>query len=244
MTLIQFTLKLVTQSSLSPDLSLLLYHRGWVTDIKQQRIQLFSKQFFYLTELLFTIGISLEFYQASAVAHILLTLTLCNVLLMLGFFKQRESMRLININQALAAVLEGLMLCNGAGLSIPQSIERLSQFLDKHNVLKREWLMACHQLQSGLNLNHVLDALYQRNPTRNLERLILLLKSQYRYGHELEQGLLDEIKIHQQDELQAIRSTHATLNLKLLMPMLGCFLPSIIMMILIPSLTDLVHFFN
>ncbi|HQT81178.1 MAG: hypothetical protein B7Z60_00105 [Ferrovum sp. 37-45-19] len=241
MTNIRLILSLVSQSQLTGHLSLMLYQRGWDTDIRQQRLHHRLKQLTFVVLLFLVIALILECFKRSPWVHALLCLDLFIPILVIHFFNQRFKTRLKRISHSLPLVLEGLLLCNGAGLSIPQSLERLSIFFDAQHPLKREWLIACHQLQSGLNVYQVLDALHQRNPHPALERIVMLLKSQYRFGHELEQGLMSEMGLYLTDQQHTIRESHATLNLQLLMPMLGCFLPSLILMILIPSLTQLSH---
>ncbi|MDE1891594.1 MAG: type II secretion system F family protein [Betaproteobacteria bacterium] len=244
MTNYQLMYQLLSEKTLTSGLALSLYQRGWTSHLSQEKIQTRVKQYATLfIVLLFMGGINMLIKQNIFIEWCSILLLL-SPLFLFNILVTRESLYQRQIQRSIPTTLEGLLLCNGAGLSIHQSIDRLSHFLDKRYVLQREWMIASHQLQAGLNLDHVLDTLLQRNPHTGLERLIILLKSQHRFGHELEKGLLDEIEQHHREREQHIQALTATLNLKLLMPLLGCFLPSLVLMILIPSVIQLTTFLN
>jgi pilus assembly protein TadC len=244
MTNYQLVYQLLSKKTLTSSLALSLYQRGWVNNLSQEKVQRGVKQYATLFIILLVIGgINICIKRNSYIEWCYIFLVF-SPLFLLNLLASRKDLYQRQINHSLPTTLEGLLLCNGAGLSIQQSIDRLSHFLDKRYVLQREWMIASHQSHSGLNLDHVLDTLLQRNPHIGLERLVILLKSQYRFGHELEKGLLDEIEQHHREREQHIQQLTATLNLKLLMPLLGCFLPSLVMMILIPSITQLTYLLN
>lgn len=155
----------------------------------------------------------------------------------------RRRVRLAQINGGLADMLDMLSMCLGGGMSISASLEHVAQHLVNYPALSEELKILRRQAEVG-SLRLALADWANRIDTPEVRQVATLLARGDALGTSLSGSLLD-----QADHFRTARKQLATLQANrmpvlLTFPLLFCFAPAVLIILMSPALMQISSFLN
>lgn len=146
--------------------------------------------------------------------------------------------RVESLDRGLPDAIDLLNLCVESGLSFENAIGRVSVSLD--GPVAEEFGALISDLQLGKSRTDALTGLAERTQSKGLKRFLSALLQVDRLGVPIA-GVLAE----QADEMRAVRKDRARekgqqVTIKILMPLMFCFLPAMFVIVLGPAIVQLV----
>jgi tight adherence protein C len=151
--------------------------------------------------------------------------------------------RLADINGGLADMLDMLSMCLSGGMSISASLDHVSKNLGGHPALSEELQILRRQTDVG-SLRGALADWAARIDTPEVRQVATLLSRGDQLGTSMSGSLMD-----QADHFRTARKQIATLQANrmpvfLTFPLLFCFAPAVLIILMSPSMMQLSEFLN
>jgi tight adherence protein C len=142
------------------------------------------------------------------------------------------------IEKSLADSVDLLSMCVESGLSLEAAMLRVAK--TQKSAVAQEFGAALSELQMGKSRNEALEDMSRRNNNPDLRRFVTGLQQVDRLGVPISSVLSE-----QSHEMRLIRQQHARENaqkvpIKILMPVMLCFLPGIFIIILGPAVVSII----
>ncbi len=140
------------------------------------------------------------------------------------------------IARALPELLDLLVLCVEAGLSLEQSVARVSrEFTDHAPVLAQELHTASLELAAGSGRTRALRHLAQRVGLESVNGLVSLLIQAERFGTRVGDALGVQAEHLRHQRRRTVEHAAATLGVKLLFPLVFCIFPGLLVVLVGPA---------
>jgi tight adherence protein C len=140
------------------------------------------------------------------------------------------------IARSLPEVLDLLVLCVEAGLSLEQSVTRVGrEFTDHAPALAQELHFAALELASGSGRTRALRHLAQRVGLESMDGLVSLLIQAERFGTRVGDALGVQAEHLRRQRRRTVESAAATLGVKLLFPLVFCIFPGLLVVLVGPA---------
>jgi tight adherence protein C len=144
------------------------------------------------------------------------------------------------IDKALPDVLDLLIVCMEAGLSLQATINRVSDEVKSISTdLYRELQLTNAELRTGLAREVALKNLGERTGVQNLKALVGLMIQSDKMGASIVQALRTHASFLRVQRSQKAEERAAKLPVKILFPLLLCIFPAIFVVILGPAVIQL-----
>jgi len=155
----------------------------------------------------------------------------------------RKQSRLREINAGLADMLDMLSMCLSGGMPLSASLDHVSKNLTNYPALAEELQIVKRQTEVG-SLKMALADMANRLDTPEVRQVASLLTRGDHLGTSLSGSLLD-----QADHFRTTRKQFATLQsnrtpVLLTFPLLFCFAPAVLIILMSPAFMELSDFFN
>lgn len=160
------------------------------------------------------------------------------------YLKSRASERISEISRAMPDMLDMLNMCASQGLTVGESLRRISGHLRAaYPALARELSIVCRQAGVG-SLRQALENFSRRVDVPEVHSFASLLIQTERMGTSISAALTeysDNIResLRQRADAKANRSTF-----RLLFPTVLCLMPAVYLFLMGPALIELSEFFN
>ncbi len=140
------------------------------------------------------------------------------------------------IARALPELLDLLVLCVEAGLSLEQAVARVGrEFAGACPALAQELHALSFELAAGSSRTRALRHLAQRVGLESVEGLVSLLIQAERFGTRVSDALGVQAAHLRRQRHRAVESAAATLGLKLLFPLVFCIFPGLLVVLVGPA---------
>ena len=157
------------------------------------------------------------------------------------YFRRRNRMR--EIQQGLPDTMDMLSMCIGGGMAIGPSLDHVSRQLTTYPALAQELMILKRQTEVG-SLQLALADMAARIDLPEVRQLASLLTRGQQLGTKLAGSLTDH-----SDHLRATRKQMATLQanktpVKLVLPLIFCFAPAALILLIAPAIIELKEFIS
>jgi pilus assembly protein TadC len=150
-----------------------------------------------------------------------------------------------NIDTAMPDFLDLVLLCLQAGLPLFSAFERATtEIIKLHPILGKELQQTINRMQIQIDQNEGLLTLKARTRSILLHHFIALLLQAQRYGTSLTKSLEDFTAHTRESALMAAEEKAQRLPSLLTLPLVLCFLPALLIMILGPSFLKIIDMFD
>src|SRR5487761_2438558 len=140
------------------------------------------------------------------------------------------------IARALPDLLDLLVLCVEAGLSLEQSVARVGrEFINHTPALAQELHTVSLELAAGSGRARALRHLAQRVGLESVEGLASLLIQAERFGTQVSDALIVQAEHLRQQRRRAVEHGASTLGVKLLFPLVFCIFPGLLVVLVGPA---------
>jgi tight adherence protein C len=155
----------------------------------------------------------------------------------------RRTRRLLEIRQGLADMMDMMGMCLSGGLPLSQSLEHVARNLAHYPALAEELLILKRQAEVS-SLKSALKEFAARIDIPEVRQVASLLMRGEQFGTRLTDSLND-----QADHFRATRRQVATTQanktpVKLVLPLLFCFAPAALILLISPALLEMREFIN
>jgi tight adherence protein C len=157
----------------------------------------------------------------------------------LKFLARRRQDR---IDRALPDVLDLLIVCMEAGLSLQATINRVSDEVKNISVdLYKELQLTNAELRTGISREMALRNLGDRTDVQNVKALVGLMIQSDKMGASIVQSLRTHAAFLRVQRSQRAEEQAAKLPVKILFPLLLCIFPAIFIVVLGPAAIQMMH---
>jgi tight adherence protein C len=140
------------------------------------------------------------------------------------------------ITRALPELLDLLVLCVEAGLSLEQSVARIGrEFIGHAPALAQELHAASLELAAGSGRTRALRHLAQRVGLESMDGLVSLLVQAERFGTRVGDALGVQAEHQRHQRRRTVEHAAATLGVKLLFPLVFCIFPGLLVVLVGPA---------
>jgi len=173
-------------------------------------------------------------------------LMICFLAGAIGFYSVPYLLRFITnrrqdrIDKALPDVLDLLIVCMEAGLSLQATINRVSDEVRSMSVdLYKELQLTNAELRTGINREVALKNLGERTGVQNVKALVGLMIQSDRMGASIVQSLRTHAAFLRVQRAQRAEERAARLPVKILFPMLIFIFPAIFVVVIGPAIVQI-----
>jgi tight adherence protein C len=150
------------------------------------------------------------------------------------------SQRQDRIDRALPDVLDLLIVCMEAGLSLQATINRVSDEVKNISMdLFRELQLTNAELRTGITRELALRNLGERTGVQNVKALVGLMIQSDRMGASIVQALRTHASFLRVQRSQRAEERAAKLPVKILFPLLLCIFPAIFVVVIGPAIINM-----
>lgn len=161
---------------------------------------------------------------------------LCGYGLPALWLRQQVRRRQAAITQALPDLLDLLMLCVEAGLSLEQSIGRLARELARFSpLLAQELHVLSFELDAGRGRLIALRHFAWRIGVPAVDSLVSLLAQAERFGTRVSDALAAQAEQVRRERRRSAERAAAVIGLKLLFPLVFCIFPGLLVVLVGPA---------
>lgn len=140
------------------------------------------------------------------------------------------------LGRALPDLLDLLVLCVEAGLSLEQSFSRLAREFARHSpLLAQELLTLSLELEAGSGRLRALRHFAARVDLPAAEGLVSLLAQAERFGTRVGDALAAQAEHVRQERQRSVEKAAAVIGLKLLFPLVFCIFPGLLVVLVGPA---------
>ena len=156
------------------------------------------------------------------------------------FFKSQKNKETQNINQKLPDFLDLLCLFLKAGISMPQTIEKLLSFFEQSSPEFTNFLKeVLNEVKKGESFVTAFDLSAQKLPQTKLKTLSIYFVQAETFGTPLTQIFQILAQDMRNDAMILIEEKAQKLGVLLSLPLILCFLPALLLLIFGPALLKL-----
>jgi tight adherence protein C len=153
-----------------------------------------------------------------------------------AWLSRRVSSRQRSIARALPEMMDLMVLCVEAGLSLEQAMERVARELPAHSLALAEELQTVSvELAAGSSRTRALRNLAMRAGLESLDSLVSLLVQSERFGTRVSDALRAQSEHLRLSRRQEIEMATAKVGLKLLVPLVFCIFPALLVVLAGPA---------
>lgn len=149
--------------------------------------------------------------------------------------------RQIAIGKSLPDAIDLLALCVDSGLTFEQSASRVSLGLD--GPVAEEFGALLGEMQLGNSRSEAVNLLISRSKNEGLIRFLTALQQVDRLGIPLSSVLQEQAKEMRAHRKDAAREQAQKVTVKILMPLMFCFLPAVFIVVIGPAIVGLMQGF-
>ncbi|MDP1723263.1 MAG: type II secretion system F family protein [Alphaproteobacteria bacterium] len=187
------------------------------------------------TLIIFIIGLLISEKIAFAIA-----LSFFYCILYILFLKSLKNKETQNINQKLPDFLDLLCLFLKAGISMPQTIEKILSFFEQSSPEFTNFLKEIlNELKKGESFVTAFDLSAQKLPQTKLKTLSIYFVQAETFGTPLTQIFQILAQDMRSDAMVLIEEKAQKLGVLLSLPLILCFLPALLLLIFAPALLKL-----
>ncbi len=158
--------------------------------------------------------------------------------------KRKAAERSAEIEQAMPDMLDMLNMCVSQGLTVSQSIRRISQdFKPVYPELAKELTIVCEQAEVG-DMQQALNNFSKRIDLPDVRSLTSLLNQTERMGTSVSHALVEYSDSMREHLRQRADEKSNQASFKLLFPIALCMLPAVFLVLLGPAIVEVSDFFN
>jgi tight adherence protein C len=200
---------------------------------------------FFGIRLLLAILLPVLYLTANAINGVLSrgNLLVCFMLSGAGFYSIPYLLRFAitrrqdRIDKALPDVLDLLIVCMEAGLSLQATINRVSDEVQSISIdLYKELQLTNAELRTGITRETALRNLGERTGVQNVKALVGLMIQSEKMGASIVQSLRTHAAFLRVQRAQRAEEQAAKLPVKILFPLLLCIFPAIFVVVLGPAI--------
>lgn len=169
----------------------------------------------------------------ASVASVAIGFFLPDLLLQNRVLKRKEE-----IADTLPEAVDMLQMCVGAGLAFPAALTRVAE--SQSGPVSEEFSRVTTEVQLGKSRSEALQGMAERTQERNVQKFVNAMQQVTTFGIPVLNVLMEQSK-----EMRAIRREKAReraqkVPIKILAPIMLCFLPAVIVIVLGPAVVSLV----
>jgi len=196
--------------------------------------------------ILFYLGYGMRAGQKPAMAVIFLIILAAVGFIVPGFWLGRRARkRKLGIFYDLPDILDVMTVCVEAGLSVDASMIRISEDKQfKETSLAKEMKVAITETRAGKPRHEALRDMGERSGVEDLRALAAMLIQTERLGTSLADALRVHSDFLRTKRRQMAEEAAAKTAVKLIFPLAFFLLPSMFVVVLLPALIRLAHFFS
>lgn len=170
---------------------------------------------------------------------------LCGYLMPDLVLKQLAKRRQERLRRALPDAMDLLVVCSEAGLGLVASIQRVANELNiTHPDLADELALFSLQSRAGMDNRSALKDLEERTGLEDIQILVAMLLQSMRFGT----SIADTLRIYADElrdkRLQRAEEKAARVSTLMLFPIIFCFMPSFMLVVIGPALIGLIDAFS
>ena len=155
-----------------------------------------------------------------------------------GRVKQRQ----LTVNRGLPDVLDLLVTCVEAGLGLDAAIQRVAaESVLSHPIVAEELTLTFLEVKAGVPRTEAFRRLADRTGVQDLRTLAATLNQTELFGTSVATALrvqAEGMRIHR---MQRAEERAAVLGAKMTFPLVVCFLPTLLVVIIGPAMVSIVH---
>jgi tight adherence protein C len=198
-------------------------------------------------KILYALGLSAVCLLLALIAPSILTVSLAIFSPFLGFFlpdillHNQVLRRSEEIGRELADTLDLLTLCVRSGLSFEQALEQVTA--TQQGAMSEEFARVLRELQLGQSRSQALESLASRNRQPELLRFISAMLQADRLGIPIGDVLSEQTREMRHKRRENAREQAQKVPVKILMPVMGCFLPGLVIIVIGPAVVAIIKVF-
>lgn len=165
-----------------------------------------------------------------------------------GFFlpdlllRNQVQHRTEDVGRQFADALDLLSLCVKSGLSFEQSLEQLAR--TQGGAIAEEFSRVLRELQVGASLSQALGSMSARSRNADLQRFVTAVQQADRLGIPMSTVLEELSRDMRNKRREKAREQAQKVPIKILMPVMGCFLPGLVIIVVGPAIVALAFAFS
>lgn len=160
------------------------------------------------------------------------------------FLRSRATDRLRQIESALPDMLDLLNMCVSQGMTVPQSLARISrEFAPVYPALSKELQIVAEQARVG-NLVQALNNFSERVDVPEVHSFTSLLIQTEQMGTSVSEALVEYSDSMRETQRQRADEKANAATFKLLFPTVLCLMPAVFLLLMGPALIELNRFFS
>jgi tight adherence protein C len=159
-------------------------------------------------------------------------------ILLINTAQKRE----LEIDKHLPDAIDLLLLCVDSGLTFEQAASRVSLGMD--GPLAEEFGALIGEMQLGRSRSEALNFLMLRSKSVGLNKLLAALMQVDRLGIPLSAVLQEQARDMRARRRDGARETAQKVSVKILMPLMFCFLPAVLIIMIGPAILGLMQSFG
>ena len=151
--------------------------------------------------------------------------------------------RLAEIRRGMADMMDMLSMCLGGGMPVNPSLEHVAKNLTAYPALAQELQILRRQAELG-NLKRALADFSERIDVPEARQVASMLARGEQLGVKLSRSLLDQADHFRSNRREMANSQANKTPVYLTLPLMFCFAPAVLIMLLSPAMLQLNEFFN
>lgn len=141
-----------------------------------------------------------------------------------------------NIRRAFPDMLDLLVVCSEAGLSLDSAIQKVAAEISiSQPVLADELAIVIAETRAGIDRHKALQRLVERTGVEDIKGLVSTLSQSMRFGTSISETLKAYSEELRDKRTQAAEEMAAKIGVKLIFPLGVCLLPAFMMVVLAPA---------
>ncbi len=146
------------------------------------------------------------------------------------------------IQRAFPDVLDMLVICCEAGLSLDAALQKVTKEMgNSHPELTSELQLVIAETRAGIERHTALRRLVERTGVDSIRGLVSALTQSMRFGTNVAESLRVFAEELRDKRTQSAEEIASKLGVKLLFPLATCLLPAFLMVVLVPALLSFKH---
>lgn len=161
------------------------------------------------------------------------------------FLDKRKAQRQMEFRRALPDAMDVLVICLEGGGSLPAALQRVaSELRVAHPSLSEELAIVLREMQLGASVGDALRHFGERVDLEEVRGLAAVVIQSERFGASLVKALRVHAETFRQKRLIRAEEMAQKASLKMLMPTMLCIFPAMFIVVLGPTLMEVIKAFN
>ena len=172
-----------------------------------------------------------------SMAAIFLGFFLPDILLQNKVLKRKEELA-----NTLPDAIDMLQMCVNAGLAFPAALSKVAE--TQNGPVSEEFARVTAEVQLGQARSEALAAMAERTQEENVQRFVSAMMQVDRFGIPVGNVLLEQSKEMRSSRRERARERGQKVPVKILAPIMLCFLPTVLIIILGPAVISIMNAFG